>query len=140
VREGSLPCRHEGVIQAGETKRAIEWVIASHTGKSQRIDYFVVTGIDVTERHLAEREARAREAELVELHRRYEAGGLGIVVAHEMSQPLSAIANYAEAILTRLAGGNLQLQVSRRIWIRLRRRRTARGRRTAVAPLHGKSG
>ncbi len=110
VREGGLPCRHEGVIQTGEAKRTIEWVIASHTGKSQRIEYFVVTGIDVTERQLAEREARAREAELVELHRRYEAGGLGIVVAHEMSQPLSAIANYAEAILTRLAGGNLQLQ------------------------------
>ena len=41
-------------------------------------------------------------ARLVELHRACVATGMGLVLAHELSQPLSAIANYVEAGLRRL--------------------------------------
>jgi signal transduction histidine kinase len=48
--------------------------------------------------------------ELIELHRAYVATGMGIVAAHELSQPLSAIANYAEAGLRRLEQEHVTLE------------------------------
>lgn len=47
---------------------------------------------------------------LIELHRAYVATGMGIVAAHELSQPLSAIANYAEAGLRRLEQEHVTLE------------------------------
>lgn len=85
------------------SRRAIEWVATCHADAAQQPQYFVVTGIDITAKQFAEEESRNRAAEVIELHRRYMASGIGIVVAHELSQPLSAIANYAEAGLRRFA-------------------------------------
>jgi C4-dicarboxylate-specific signal transduction histidine kinase len=69
------------------------------------VKYVIGTGIDVTERHRIEEEARQRQFELAHLHRVYTAGELATILAHEINQPLAAIASYSEAGLQRLRQG-----------------------------------
>jgi PAS domain S-box-containing protein len=73
----------------------------------------VTTSRDVTDRIEATSKLRQREAELAQTGRRSTMGQLATEIAHEMNQPLYAIANFAEASLTLLEqqaappGGNL---------------------------------
>jgi len=85
----------------------MEWVSGYLWDVYHQSECLVITGIDITEKQHAEEELRAREAELVELHRRYVASGLGVIVAHELKQPLSAIVNYAEAALREIESQGL---------------------------------
>ncbi len=71
-------------------------------GEGGRVEYVIATGIDVTEQRRAEEEARQRQAEVAHMHRLYTAGELAAVLAHELNQPLTAIASYSEASLEEL--------------------------------------
>jgi two-component system sensor histidine kinase TtrS len=52
---------------------------------------------DITERKLAEEQARQHQAELAHMARLNTMGELATGIAHELNQPLAAIANYAAA-------------------------------------------
>jgi len=63
---------------------------------------------DLTEQRRAEKEATEHREELTHLHRLYTAGEFAAVMAHELSQPLAAIAGYSEASLQRLRRGEIE--------------------------------
>lgn len=73
-----------------------------HDGKGQRF-----TGIvrDITERKEAERGERQHQTELAHVLRLSTAGELAAGLAHEVSQPLAAIANDLEACATHVRAG-----------------------------------
>lgn len=72
----------------------------------------VVTGAtvfsqDVTERTRAEERARQRQAELAHVLRLGTMGEMAAGLAHEINQPLSVVANYAQGVLQRLQQGQV---------------------------------
>jgi C4-dicarboxylate-specific signal transduction histidine kinase len=60
---------------------------------------------DITERKIAEEEARARQAELAHVLRVSTMGEMAAGLAHEINQPLSAIVSYARGCARRLKSG-----------------------------------
>lgn len=62
-----------------------------------RIQYVIATGIDITEQRKAEVRARQHMEEISRLQRLQTANELATMLAHELNQPLTAIASYAEA-------------------------------------------
>lgn len=76
---------------------------ASHDGRR------VFTGFirDLTERQERERRFHEVQSELIHLARLSEMGQMVSALAHEVNQPLAAIANYAEAAQTRLTSNDL---------------------------------
>jgi PAS domain S-box-containing protein len=60
------------------------------------IQYVIGTGIDITEQRKAESQARQHLEEASRLQRLQTVNELATVLAHELSQPLAAIAGYAE--------------------------------------------
>jgi len=61
---------------------------------------------DITNRRQAEAALRANQAELVHVSRLSELGQIASALAHEINQPLAAIANYAAGGQRLLAAGN----------------------------------
>jgi PAS domain S-box-containing protein len=61
---------------------------------------------DITERKRAEEQARQHQAELAHIARLNTMGELATGIAHELNQPLAAIANYAAASRKMLDSGN----------------------------------
>ena len=76
--------------------------ILDQTGHVYRI---VRVGRDITKRALAEEKARQREAELAHVVRLGTMGEMAAFFAHEVTQPLSAIANYTRGCVRRLHAG-----------------------------------
>jgi two-component system sensor kinase FixL len=74
-------------------------VIDQQTGQVTEV---VVTSRDITERVEASRQLRQREADLAHAERLSTMGQMASEMAHELNQPLYAIANFAEACLERL--------------------------------------
>lgn len=62
-----------------------------------RVQYIIGTGIDITEQHQAEIRARETLEEASRLQRLQTVNELATLLAHELNQPLAAIASYAEA-------------------------------------------
>ncbi|MBS1220290.1 MAG: hypothetical protein H6R21_3423 [Proteobacteria bacterium] len=61
------------------------------------IRFIIGTGVDITEQHQAETRARETLEEASRLQRLQTANELATLLAHELNQPLAAIASYAEA-------------------------------------------
>lgn len=61
---------------------------------------------DVTARRRAEEEVRRRDAELAHAQRLSTLGEMAASIAHELNQPLTAIANYASGCQRRIASGD----------------------------------
>lgn len=76
--------------------------ILDQTGHVYRI---VRVGRDITKRALAEEKARQREAELAHVVRLGTMGEMAAFFAHEVTQPLAAIANYTRGCVRRLRAG-----------------------------------
>lgn len=72
-------------------------VVDPATGELREL---VTTSRDVTERIEASRKLRTREAELAHAGRLSTMGQMATEIAHELNQPLYAIANFADACLT----------------------------------------
>jgi len=71
----------------------------------RELDYVNIYGRDITEVRRAEQEARQHQAELVHVCRLSTMGEVATGMAHELNQPLSAIANYANGCSRRLHSG-----------------------------------
>src|SRR6266508_2628031 len=76
--------------------------ILDQTGHVYRI---VRVGRDITKRARSEERARQREAELAHVVRLGTMGEMAAFFAHEVTQPLSAIANYTRGCVRRLRAG-----------------------------------
>ncbi len=73
--------------------------------KNGRIEYVIVTSVNITERKRAEDEARQYRDELAHVSRISTIGEMATGVAHELNQPLAAITSYsyvARSIVDRL--------------------------------------
>ena len=66
--------------------------------------------LDVTERKLAEELSRQHQEKLQRTARLITMGEMASTLAHELNQPLSAIASYATGCLNRLAAGDAQAE------------------------------
>ncbi|MCB1762068.1 MAG: PAS domain S-box protein [Gammaproteobacteria bacterium] len=66
------------------------------------LNYVNIYGRDITEVRRAEIEARQHQQELVHVSRLSTMGEMATGLAHELNQPLSAIANYASGCVRRL--------------------------------------
>lgn len=71
------------------------------------IAHYVATGRNVTEQHRAEEEVQLRREQLAHSARVNFAGEMAAGVAHEISQPLTAIMNYARGSIRRLNTGDI---------------------------------
>jgi C4-dicarboxylate-specific signal transduction histidine kinase len=94
--EGAVEHENNWICRDGSL-RLILWrnsVIRDETGEVQ---YLIGTGIDVTEQRKAEVRARDSLEQASRLQRMQTANELATVLAHELNQPLAAIASYAEA-------------------------------------------
>lgn len=60
---------------------------------------------DITDRKLAEEQARQQQEQLVYVSRLTMLGELATGIAHELNQPLMAVTNYAQAALRRVRSG-----------------------------------
>ncbi len=69
------------------------------------LGYVNIYARDITAVRRAEQEARQHQAELVHVCRLSTLGEVATGMAHELNQPLSAIANYANGASRRLQGG-----------------------------------
>ncbi len=65
----------------------------------------LILGAAVTEREHAHQKLREQQAELVRISAHATAGALGMLLAHELSQPLSTVATYAVAARRMLQSG-----------------------------------
>jgi PAS domain S-box-containing protein len=68
-------------------------------------DAVVAVARDVTDRHRAEEQARQHLQSLAHVARVSSMGEMASAIAHEINQPLTAIANYAYACIRLLRGG-----------------------------------
>jgi len=108
LQKGAFPNRHENHWRHKDgSRRLIAWSNTCLLDARGQVEYAIGTGIDVTERRRAEGEARQRQLELAHLHRVHTAGELAAVLAHELNQPLAAIASYSDASLKQLQRGEL---------------------------------
>jgi PAS domain S-box-containing protein len=71
----------------------------------RELDYVNIYARDITAVRRAEQEARQHQAELVHVCRLSTLGEVATGMAHELNQPLSAIANYANGASRRLQAG-----------------------------------
>jgi two-component system sensor kinase FixL len=62
---------------------------------------------DITELRQAEEQASRHQAELAHVLRLHTVGEVAASLAHEVNQPLGAIANYAQGVCRRLAAGTI---------------------------------
>ncbi|QDU26369.1 Sensor protein FixL [Anatilimnocola aggregata] len=79
----------------------------------------VCTARDVTQRLEASRKLRQREAELAQSERLNTMGQMTAELAHELNQPLCAIANFADASLHRMKNGAIAgaEEADVRVWV-----------------------
>ncbi|HEX5102855.1 MAG TPA: PAS domain S-box protein, partial [Pirellulaceae bacterium] len=77
----------------------------------------ITTSRDITERIESSSKLRQREAELAQTGRLSAVGQMASEIAHEMNQPLYAIANFADASLTLLSQKPGQADASLRRWL-----------------------
>ncbi len=71
----------------------------------RELGYVNIYARDITAVRRAEQEARQHQAELVHVSRLSTLGEVATGMAHELNQPLAAIANYANGASRRLQGG-----------------------------------
>jgi len=85
------------------TLRLLAWTGSASADARGELECVVASAIDVTEARAAAAREQERLDELARLHRVHTAGELAAMLAHELNQPLAAIANFAEAARQRIA-------------------------------------
>ena len=94
------------LIRSGE-KRLLAWngVVLKRQGP---VDYIIGTGIDITEQRRAEELERQRMLELAHVSRLSTMGEMATEIAHELNQPLTAIASYSDTCIRLMNSLNFQ--------------------------------
>jgi PAS domain S-box-containing protein len=94
-REGELLRRDGAPIHASISVRALP-------GPLGQADHLIVVVQDMTERKQLEEAARQHEAKLAQAARLSSVGQMALEIAHELNQPLGAIANFANGCVRHL--------------------------------------
>lgn len=91
-------------LKDGQTR----WVRSRATPRRMPNGDVVWDGValDETDRVLAEERIRAHEAEIAHLLRLNTMGEMAAALAHQLNQPLNAVANYTRGVLRRMRGGD----------------------------------
>jgi two-component system CheB/CheR fusion protein len=104
LRAGEDHIQHENHwIRRDGSMRLISWCNSVLRDEAGQVQYLIGTGIDITEQRRAEYRARETLEEASRLQRLQTANELATLLAHELNQPLAAIATYAEAGLQLLS-------------------------------------
>ena len=93
------------------------WILS--TDRPTRSNGVVGIRTDITERKRAEGLRRQQEAELAHVLRRASMGEMASALAHELSQPLAVVANYANGLLRRLDESSLDVDSAREALINI---------------------
>ncbi len=93
------------IVGAGQ-RRLISWRNIAIRNEAGAVDGILSSGDDITERRLVEARAREQEAELAHFLRLGTVGEMATGLAHEITQPLAAIKNFAQGCARRLRAGN----------------------------------
>lgn len=97
LRSGEDHIPHENHwLHRDGSLRLISWCNSALRDDAGRVQYIISTGIDITEQRRAENRARETLEEASRLQRLQTANELATLLAHELNQPLAAIATYAE--------------------------------------------
>ena len=116
IRTGEVVEREEIEFLTGDESRGLMRVSASPIRDADgRITGGVVILEDITEHKRAERRAQEHEAELAHAGRLSAMGEMVTAIAHEITQPLTAIVTYAESCLQMLKSGRADSDQIRRI-------------------------
>lgn len=98
LQSGEAHVQHENHwLHRDGSRVLLAWKNTVLRDEAGQVQYVIGTGIDITERRKAETQARQHLEEASRLQRLQTVHELATVLAHELSQPLSAIASYAEA-------------------------------------------
>lgn len=111
ARDGWDCAEHHGVWQAearmqpwqGGAAFPVSLVLLAHRAAGDE-RYYSLVARDMTERELRERQQRRHQDELAHTARLVTLGELASGIAHEINQPLAAVANYAAASQRYLLG------------------------------------
>ena len=97
LRSGEDHIQHENHwLHRDGSMRLISWCNSVLRDDAGQVQYIIGTGIDITEQRHAENRARETLEEASRLQRLQTANELATLLAHELNQPLAAIATYAE--------------------------------------------
>jgi len=109
VLESRQPMQFEEVIRQPDG-RLHTWVSVKFPQFDANGEPVGVWGIstDITERKRAEEQARQHQAELAHVLRVGTIGEMAAGFAHEINQPLGAVANYAQGAVLRMRNGTVQ--------------------------------
>lgn len=92
--EGSLLCKGGEVRLVSWSTAAIQAAIQEDKSAPR---YLVTTGIDMTENRRSEARAQELQHHLYRIGRISELGEMASAIAHELNQPMTAVANYVNA-------------------------------------------
>lgn len=100
LASGGRPEKHENhwLTRSGERK-LIAWSNTVLCDEHGAVEFVIGTGIDITEQRRVEELAQRRQSELAHVGRLSTMGQMATEIAHELNQPLFAIASYADACL-----------------------------------------
>ncbi len=101
----NAPCELE--LLSRDQTRHLCWVAPYRLSSDESRAYgWVILVMDITEQRQAERRTQAMADQLAHADRLKSMGEIAAGLAHEMHQPLGAIANFAEGCLARLQAGS----------------------------------
>ncbi|HEY5717378.1 MAG TPA: PAS domain S-box protein, partial [Motiliproteus sp.] len=90
-----------------EDRYAVIQQIIAHRGEDGELQYFSLIGRDSTDQKKAEEEAMQHQLEMAHISRLMSVGEMASGLAHEINQPLAAIANYSRGSLRRIEEGSM---------------------------------
>ncbi len=92
--------RHENMVRTKSGgHRLIDWSNTVLTDSQGEVEFVIATGIDITDRRQAEELQHQRMIELAHISRLSTMGQMATEIAHELNQPLCAIASYGDTCL-----------------------------------------
>lgn len=98
LQSGETHLQHENHwLRRDGSRVLLAWKNTVLRDEAGQVQYVIGAGIDITEQRRAETRARQHLEEASRLQRLQTVHELATVLAHELSQPLAAIATYAEA-------------------------------------------
>ncbi|MDR6850757.1 two-component system sensor kinase FixL [Sphingomonas sp. BE123] len=102
-----------GRIVTGKRRDGSEFPMELAVGEARSAGHRIFTGFirDLTDRQRAELQMKELQSELVHVSRVSAMGTMASTLAHELNQPLTAIANYMEAARDLIAAGEPDLEM-----------------------------